>query len=66
MDHPRLFMNKSILSAFQVILCIVENLENRILIVVSLVVFSDSNQVLVLDFLSSSTDALKLLLYHHQ
>jgi len=61
-------MIKSILSAFkfQVVLCIVENLENRILIVVSLVVFSDSNQVLVLDFLSSSTDALKLLLYHHQ
>ena len=35
MDYPWLFMKNSILSAFQVILCIVENLENCILIVVS-------------------------------
>ena len=60
MDYPWLFMNKSILSV-QVILCIVENLENRILIVVSLVVFTSqkSSTCPRLSFLVYWTDASK-------
>ncbi len=65
MDYPWLFMNKSVLSV-QVILCIVENLENRILIVVSLVVFTSQK--------SSTCPWLSFLVYwcieavlcHHQ
>ena len=64
MDYPWLSMNNSILSAFQVILCIVENLENCILIVVSLVVFTWQKSSTCP--LSLSTDASKLLLYHHR
>ena len=64
MDYPWLSMNNSILSAFQVILCIVENLENCLLIVVSLVVFTWQKSSTCP--LSLSTDASKLLLYHHR